>query len=120
RARVEERLLPVPVTTVALATNFKIGATAAIHPDAAFVITPRAPVDAGRVAALAQDPNAGKGVGRATAKIEVVRRAIENSAAAVIAAIPIIAVIIAVAPFRSIHDKVRAAATVNPNAAARN
>src|SRR5882672_3330498 len=61
---------------IAFAAGHKIGATAAINPDAASVKAPRAPRDASRVAALAHQPDAAASIGGAIITSPVVRSAI--------------------------------------------
>jgi hypothetical protein len=66
----------VTVTAAIILAGHKIGAAAAINPDAASVIAPRPPRNASRVAALAHQPDAASRIGAAIVTPPVLRSAI--------------------------------------------
>src|SRR5580704_382146 len=86
---------------VATIDHFKIGATAAIDPDALSVVAPCAVVDAVSLAALADNKNAITRIDTTAMALHVVRRAIEQRRSAIL---PV-----------SRDPKVGATATVHPN-----
>jgi len=98
--------LIVPVAVVVAAANFKVGAAAAVHPDAAVVVAPGRAIETIGIAALADQPHAVAGVGIAVMHPHIVRGAcggLRRSRAV---------------PVRAAELEVRAAPAIHPNAAA--
>src|SRR5579885_1337125 len=98
--------LIVPVAVVVAAANFKVGAAAAVHPDAAVVVAPGRAIETIGIAALADQPHAVAGVGIAVMHPHIVRGACGGLCRS------------RAVPVRAAELEVRAAPAIHPNAAA--